>query len=169
MPKTIPLSLRITQDDAVFLSELNRPETVTLSDKVRALIKEARETEGACRDYATGLAKAKAEFQKTQFRIKEQELNDGMHSELLSFFPEWLAEAFAYTLSVTEEGEAESVPDLTVIENGVVARVFRLLEQVARLGVTNQAPCYDPEIISREFKRLRELMGLLNSRINAKS
>ena len=42
MPKSIPISLRISEEDAAYISSLEMSEAVTPSEKIRALIKESR-------------------------------------------------------------------------------------------------------------------------------
>lgn len=39
--------------------------------------------------------------------------------------------------------------------------IFLLFEQVLRLGVTRQAPCYDPSAIRSRVSRLEELWQLI--------
>jgi hypothetical protein len=51
MPKTVPLSVRVTQDDAEFISRMDIAGAATPSDKVRALLADARKRQEGFRDY----------------------------------------------------------------------------------------------------------------------
>lgn len=166
MQKTVPISVRITQEDAEFIARLKIDDAITPSDKIRALIRDARLQHGRQRGYEGQLAQALDELRGVMQQVKTQERESHTHSELVNVFLDWLAEAFAYTAAV-DINTAKEKTALPQLEEGIADRCFRLLEALARMGVTSRAPCYDKDIISKGFQPLAELTRLVNQRIES--
>lgn len=163
MVKTVPISIRITQDDADFLTSLQIEDAITPSDKIRALIRQAKHQQKQNQEgYETHLQHALDSLKQLIQQVKSGELEHKEHSELVTSFIDWLAESYAF---VSSAKALKGSPDLQALEEGIADRSFRLLETMARMGVTAKAPCYNKDIISNGFKPLKELTELVNSRV----
>lgn len=155
--KTTPISVRITPRDAEFIAKLNIEDAVTPSDKIRALLKEARTQRDTVKDLSTCLGLARKAVDPLFHKIKEQEIIEQTHSELVTAFGEWLADLLGYISAV----EAEEDLDLMLIERELTNRIFRLCNTVVRMGITQKAPCYDTEIVTNSLPQLMEMVTII--------
>ena len=162
--KTIPVSFRMSQEDAEFLATLQIDDAVTLSEKVRAVIKESRHRHQQKTDYETYLKFIGDVLNVLNKQIKLAEMKIGKHSEIVANFTDWSVESFAFIASMQQEDELDE-DMLQALEKGVVQRIFRLFEIVARMGVTSLAPCYDGKIIDKNFGDILELIELIGVRL----
>jgi len=173
MPKTIPMSVRVSVEDASFLAGLQIEGAVTPSEKMRALIaRERRRQEGAWA-YTTRLALLQEMVAPVLQRVLEAENDHQVHSELVRFMGEWLPEALAWMLTSEglDEGEGarDGRPDLERaelerLERGLLDRSFSLLETILRYGVTEQAPCYNLGAVSSRLGPALELAQVIHNR-----
>ncbi len=162
MAKNVPLSVRVSEDDAEFIARLELAGAATPSDKVRALLTEARRRHERFRDYAGCLAMLEEMLQPTLHGIREAEHAEGVHSELVARVAAWLPDLVAFLLTGigagAEEGDRER---LRAFEAGLADRVFRLIEAVLRMGVTRTCRGYDPTVIADRCDAIVELAGLV--------
>ena len=163
MSKTVPISVRVSHEDAEFIANLKIGNAVTPSDKVRSIIREARDRNDNIVNYEGWLKISRDSLDGLIQKIKTMELKQTQHSELISLFNDWIVESFAYAASAKHEIDEGKV-ELSQFEAGISERVFRLLESMARMGVTSSAPCYDPEIISKGLAPVLELINIINQR-----
>lgn len=171
MSSTVPLSVRVSQEDASFIAKLKIEDAVTPSDKVRAIIKKAKERYEQKQDYDGMVELAKDVFRDEKETIKKYELNAKKHSELLTLFAQWLEESFAFygsAVDTTINPEKPSDNDMKTLEDEVVKRIFRLLDMVTRMGVTKSAPCYDPKVIHKNYEPLLELTDMVSAQLKKK-
>lgn len=163
--KSIPLSVRLTPEDSTFLAGLKITGATTPSDKVRALIKEARRRREGVRSYAEALTFFEELLGDTTHRLRELETAQGLHSELLVQLGGWLPDIMAYLIVRTSEiGEADTEGRLKRLEDGLADRVFAMIEQVLRLGLTSRNPCYDSTAITSRLEPIIELSEFLRIR-----
>lgn len=162
--KTIQISTRINQKDADFLAGLSIEGALTPSDKLRALIDEARRRREGVHEYGAGLKHTRELVGPALDRTLQIETQGLPHSELIPLVGEWLAESMAYLISgIPEDGPFDDAEEaqLREVERGLAERVFRLLQQVLRLGVTKDAPCYDSGLVARSLSPALELLEVL--------
>ena len=160
--KTTPISVRITPQDAEFLATLKIDEAVTPSEKIRALLRQAREGEVRERELSTSRGMARGVLEPILEQVKLVELEKETHSELVALLGEWLTDLLAFLATqVPEEVEL----DVEALEAALTQRVFRLFAAVARLGITREAPCYDPTVIERHLPPLFEVLDIIRTRI----
>lgn len=156
--KSVPLSVRVSEADATFLAALSLPEATTPSDKIRALIREARRRRQGRHEYTESLAFQQELFAPFLNGLREAEAAAGKHSELLVHLANWMPEAIAFLVANLPEKDSEDVdPALDRLESGAADRVFALMDQVLRLGVTSRNPCYDTRAISARVGPISEL------------
>ena len=161
MSKSIPVSLRIPNEDAEFLAELQIDNAVTPSDKIRALIRDAKVRKEHVNNYACCLNHVNEALSNIKSHILHLEREQDHYSEVVHRFNDWLAEAYAFVSSFNIHPENEAA-DLLQFEQGIVKRIFRLVEAIGRLAMTETAPCYDKEIIIREIEPLRQISQMIN-------
>lgn len=165
MAKTVAISVRLSQEDAEFIANLQVDNAITPSEKVRSIIKEAKEQKERSVDYQSCLNIARETLKDLVHKINTTELKEKQHSELVNVFNDWIAESFAYVASAKHEIDEDKIK-LKQFEKGISERVFRLFEVVARMGVTSKDPCYDKEIIITGFLPILELTEIINQRID---
>lgn len=162
--KTIPLSVRISAQDAEFIASLEFEEAVTPSDKLRALIREARRRREKREEFSSCLGLMRGAVEPLFDRIKAEELRRDVYSELLAFFGEWLVNLLGYIASFSPHDEGEI--DLEAIEEELCTRIMRLISAVGRLSATSDAPCYNPQLITGKLLTIREIIDLVQKRID---
>ncbi|MDA0782505.1 MAG: hypothetical protein O2970_10380 [Proteobacteria bacterium] len=157
--QAIPFSVRLPQEDAEFIANMEIKGAKTPSDKIRAIIAKAREEEKEDKDYKNILRKAQEMFIPALDKLREEELKKGEHSELTGIVSECLVETCAFFISALSENKKGT--NLNNLEKGVADRIFTLFERVMRMGVTAQAPCYNKVIIKEHLAPVLELAGII--------
>lgn len=160
MIKTVPVSIRLTQSDAEFIASLQMNDALTLSDKIRSIIKETRKQKEKVEDYQSYLLLAKDKLKTASQLIKIYEREGSHYSLLVNLFQDWMTETFAFLAAFGNPSLTEKV-DMQPLEAGIATRVFRLFEAVLRMGVTTEAPCYDKELIKKGLMPLLELTEMI--------
>ena len=163
--KTVPLSVRVPLEDAEFIAGLQVNGATTPSDKLRAIITQARQRQLGGEDFDSLLTHYGEEIAPIVRRIRLAEHAAQTHSELLNLACEKIPEIFACMVSFTPENDKASFEQLKDFEARVGDRLFRLLEAVLRLGVTSRAPCYDEEAISRRIEPILDLVNVISKAI----
>lgn len=169
MSKTVPLSVRITEEDASFIAAIKLPGAVTPSEKVRVLISHARQRHLSTTNLAEATAFLRGMLEPQKERIRALEAEAGLSSELVSKIGEKLPEIFANFLTAplsNEGGHTQShtqspTESLSELERGLATKVVSLIESVLRLAVTRRNPCYEPEAITSRLDGVLELVELI--------
>ena len=164
-PKTSLLSVRLSDEDAAFLAQLERRGATTPSEKLRALLAEAREAHEARGDAATAVQRLQRELAPTIDAIRRYELETGRRSavltEVLHAVPELTGLLIAGpATSATTSKDAQDAAFLA-LEARVADRALALLEGLLRLAVTRTAPCYAPDVVARRIDPVLELGTLI--------
>jgi len=168
-PKTIPLSVRVSEDDAEFLGALELPGASSPSEKLRALIVDARRRHAEGRTYESSLALVRELLEPLSQTLRARELSSRQRSELIADTLYWLPDLVAFLMAGPGKGGAKTdARDLAEFEAGVAHRIFRFVEAVLRLGVTAKAPCYDPGVVTAGIGGTLELAQLILSNRPAK-
>lgn len=160
--KSITISARIAHEDAEFLSQLNINGATTPSDKLRALITDARKRKERPRDYGGCLQMIQETIAPVAGQVRQAELEAKMHSELLTRTFEWLPEIMAYLVSSASGGESGFTPDqLKEIESGLADRVFRLMTSLLQLGITPHCSCYAENAVAGRLAPVLDLVKVI--------
>lgn len=162
--KSVPVSVRVSPEDADFIANLKIEDAVTPSDKIRALIKRARLLESREKSYEGALSSFQAQFRAVLNQLALLEDDTKTHSELVRLFLDWLIEADAFSAAapLTKDGKKNKA-QLESFEQGVMERSLRLCETVIRLGITEAAPCYEPSIVSHNIDRVLDLSTVVSA------
>lgn len=163
--KSIPISVRITPDDASFLAQLEMEGAATPSEKVRGLIIQARRHDSSRQTYLERVALQREAVSATQRTVDEAERRIDVHSDLVHRLLDWLPDAMARLTTGWSEGEGEpELADLVRLERDLTDRVIRLLEAVLRMGVTSSCQAYDPKVVNDRLDPVLELAELIQAR-----
>ena len=160
--KSVPLSVRITETDAAFLSKLEMAGATTPSDKLRALLEEARLCHGATQAYPDLLRGYQDMFAPAVRAVMNAEEAKQQHSELLAHVLTWLPDLAAFVMAHRPDAESPDVEaELRTLEEGVAERLFRIIDRMLRLSVTSEIPCYDPDVVKRRVPAVIEIIKLV--------
>jgi uncharacterized protein YecA (UPF0149 family) len=169
--KSVPLSVRLSKEDAAYIAALQAPNAVTMSEKVRHLVSQARmaaqrtETfEGIVEQTEDTLAPLKRALDKLE---KDPGVRSGLLRALIAALPKTLAELEAVSVAANLDDEPPVVQRLTDLEASAARRVADLLDQIARLTVTTEAPCLDPSVLRNTIADpLIELIDIIKTNTN---
>ena len=145
--RSVPVSLRLSPDDAQWLAARPFADASSPGEKLRALLRQARASadQAAPDDYAGWLARMTAVADPRIQALRRAEFAQGRHSELLSRFGAWLPEALAYCLAAGP-GEDADGDALARFEAGVAERVAVLAQHLLQLAMVGSPPTYDPAL-----------------------
>jgi hypothetical protein len=162
--KMVPISARISEQDLTFLAELNISDCTTPSEKIRALVAEARERRMGGSDYRSSLIMHQDSLRELVSLIRERENREQVHSEFLLYLLDWLPELNAcVTTSQQPIAEDPQHVELARLEDAAAERVFRLLRSFLQMGFGDANQSYN----SRTFSgRIGALVGLINALSN---
>lgn len=160
--KTIPLSVRLSEEDSDFLTSLKIDEAATPSDKIRAIISQARLLEKGTKKYQDSLSLLKNIVNPTERRLLHLEREFNLRSELTSKFSDWASESLAFFItSIPAEDNKVSKDTLEALEAGLVQRILALMESVLRMSITETSPCYNPKVLSGRLAPVLELFNVI--------
>lgn len=159
--------MRISADDAEFLSRFDIPEAKTPSDKLRAILSQARRQREGLNDYGRALEILREILEPSLKEIRQANSSLFLRSELVDRLGEWIPETAAW-LTTQVPSDADNKEAWVQFEAGLAHRLALLLEAFLRLGVTTQAPCYDPKVISNHLGTILELADLIQKQHNPK-
>eukprot|EP00903_Cladosiphon_okamuranus_P001274 g1272.t1 len=163
MPKSIPISVRLSDDDVAFLASYEVQGARTPSDKLREILKAAREREKGIRDVSSCEDLLRSMARPAEKGLRQLQRETGVRSDLVIKLYERLPEMFAELIASapTPEGEEK---DLRRFEADLSAELFSLIEEVFDLGLTSPSRTYDPELMDRRLKPILEIARILDQR-----
>jgi len=157
--KTVPLSARISQEDAEFLSSMQIQGATTPSEKLRIIIAETRERHQGLQDYRSSLIMYQEMLNRFVTVTRELEMHHQIHSELVSRMIEWLPDMMAFVTAMGMElQQTGQVENLKYMEEGITDRSFRLIQSILQMGVTDTCPCYNQSSISSRMDTVEKLV-----------
>lgn len=160
--RTVPLSVRVSHDDADFLASLEIEGAESPSEKLRALITEARRRQDSVGGFSEAQLELRRLIQPLIEKVQDFEANNEEYSQLLHLGLEWIPEAMAELVAqrfkLTGDAESEQMQQL---ERRVTDRVFRLIEGFLRLAVTQDCEGYDPQVVQKRLPKIRQLIELM--------
>lgn len=160
--KSVPLSVRISVDDAEFLARLKLEGATTPSEKMRKLLGEARRRRQATSDYGSAISIVRESLAPSVDSLRAVEHAENLHSEFVRIVADWLPETIAFLVSsVPRSGDEDRARALRGIEDGLADRVFRLLDQTLRLGVTPECPAYCPTLVADRLDHVLSLLDVI--------
>lgn len=159
----VQIGARVPQEDAEFLATLQMEGANTPSDKLRLILAEARLRHQGMADYRAALTAMHDLLALTFTQLRQRELVEGRHSELVTRVFEWLPELLAFTLSsraaLAEQSQSEALEEL---EAGLAERVFRLGEAMLQLALTERVSCYQPAVLHQHLSPVLDLARVID-------
>jgi len=163
----IPISTRIPQVDAEFLSNLKIQGATTPSEKLRIVIANTRKRNEGKQDYKSSLLMYQDMINNTITITREIEHDNKIHSELVSRILEWLPDMMAYVTSSASSLQASPDKELMVtVETGIADRAFRLMQSILQMGITEACPCYESKVVSSRMKPILDLVNVISKQKN---
>lgn len=158
---TTPLSVRLSEDDTSFLARLQIDGAVTASDKVRGLIRMARQRMDEPASYAAALALSHDQLAASVRALRLVEADADEHSDVVLGLMTSAEELLALALAAPRQGGESGREALVRHEARLVDCATRMTEQLLRWAVTPNAPAYDPGVVARRTAALGDLMQLI--------
>ncbi len=143
----IPVSVRISQEDADFIASLQIEGANTPSEKIRELLKQARLAHTQAQDYTSALNTMERFLHTAKHRILYAEQAQGIHSTVLARLFELLPDLLATV--VADVDEPMSADDLVAYEEKVMWRIVRLTDAMLQLAVIGKGAAYDDEVLQQ--------------------
>jgi hypothetical protein len=161
--KSIPISVRISQDEAESLARMRIPGATTPSEKLRALITEAHRREQGPSDYSDSMAQVQQWLAPLFATVQLAEARQEQHSDILAILREWLPDFLAYARLAGNSPSTGtlSLDELRALERGLADRLFRLMERLFQLALISRCHCYDPELITKRMELIRQLASII--------
>lgn len=168
--KTVTMSVRVPADDAAFIAGLEVPGAATPSDKLRAIITEARLRHENAENLADAVHRAEQLIAAGRQHVRDLEHHHRVHSELVGLISDWLPEAAALLMTFTsgspsrkpkQASDDDALNDLVELERRLADKLFALIESVLRLGVTRQCRCYDKQVVAERLGPSLEIAQLI--------
>ncbi len=163
--RSVPFSARISTEDAAFIASLEIDGAHTPSDKLRALLFEARKRRQGSGDYESSLQLAMDWLQPLRRHLQSAEHRHQMHSALLARVIEWLPDTLAFLQAAADNRAEPGTNQLRRLEQGAADRTVRLMEAVLQLAMINSS-CYEPEHLRQRLQPALELAVVLNEKLS---
>jgi hypothetical protein len=163
--KKVQIGARVNVEDAEFINLLEINGATTPSDKLRAIIEEARLRREYLGDFSGSYRMVQEQVAPIMERLKKAEFEMETQSLQLTRILEWLPEFYAYTLSSLPL-EIDSERDLVDYEKGVIDKVTRLFESLLHLELSSQKSSYSNEFMEKHMSHLADLIKIVMTTAN---
>lgn len=162
--KTVPFSARISIEDAEFISMLEYDGAHTPSDKLRALLAEARRRHQNAVDYGENLGHMQEWFgqMKRQLLIRQQQLN--LNNEGILRLLDSLPDLIAMLQTLTARAAHLNIRELQEAEVQLLQKILRLNELLLPLALTSPKNAASDSLFS-----LTELISSYRAAIEGES
>jgi len=168
MPKSIPISVRLSDDDIAFLARYEVQGARTPSDKMREILRLAREREEGAQDVAACEELLRTMARPAEKGLRQLQREAGIRSDLVMKLYERLPEMLA-ELVASAPGPKQDAQDLVRFEADLSAELFSLVEEIFDLGLTKPSRTYDPELMDKRLEPILEISRLLEQKPKSRS
>jgi hypothetical protein len=154
------VSVRIPEDDLAWLVELQLPDATSPSDKIRALIADARRRIKGAHDFARCAALFREQVRPVLDALEAYEHETHRHSELVALLAAQLPDLMASLVTAALPGQA--IADASSeLEARLTAKSMRMLLGLLRLAVTGNPPTYHRAVLDPYVREIKELANLV--------
>jgi len=145
------VTLRLDEDDLTYLSQVEISGAGNLSEKIRALISEARAQRDGMRNYAAAHDFSRQLFARVDRQVNSAEVEAAARSELTHRVLAWLPEAVAFALSanLADEDQSKDVAALSNFEVGVAERAFSMVDSMLQLAQAEFPGCLESKKLAK--------------------
>lgn len=153
------ISLRLDEDDLAFLASLDLSGASNVSEKLRALLNEARRQRegmrepGAAFDFARGLLSAPERC------VRTAEIETELRSELLSRVLAWMPDMMALLMSGACAGADDRAMHLRRFERAVGERAISFVDAMMQLAAAGFPGCVDGKALAERARSMRQYRG----------
>lgn len=154
------VSIRLPEDDLAWLSQLQLPGATSPSDKLRALLADARRRSEGANDYISCLALLREQVRPLLDVTQTLEHDSAIHSEIVPMLAMQAPELMA-TLIASVPAGSDAAEEAKALEARLASRAMRMLLGLLRLAVTQRTPAYDPAILDPFVPEVLELAGMI--------
>lgn len=162
MPTSVPLSLRITNEDAEFLAKFEAKDARTPSEKVRAILANARRQHQGTQDLSQCLDNIQDLTRPGLHAVRTSQADLGIRSDfvvkLYEKIPEILAELIAAKIELGDS--KKQAKSLKTLEYTLAKEVFGLIEEIISMGFTSKSRSFDPKLIRSCMEPIIEIVEL---------
>lgn len=144
--KTVPLSVRVSDDDAAFLASLEISGAATPSEKLRAILAHTRQRAEGVSDEGDGAEVFRASVRPSERRLREWEIERGMRSDLVRKLYDRVPDIMA-TLAAGPSAQARE--GLAQFEDRLSIQAYALVEDLLELALASSNRAYDPERLAK--------------------
>lgn len=160
--KSVPVSVRLSQEEVEFLARLEIQGANTPSEKLRAIIHETRQRMEEPDDFAQAIKDVNQWLSPVFLALQQSESEQELYSSLMASVRDWLPELLAFVLSNGPRvGQRQDLPSLQTLERGVTERLFRILESLLQQAMPSRCRCYDPDVLRQRSELVTELAQTL--------
>lgn len=147
------VTLRLDEDDLTFLAQIEVAGAATVSEKIRALLAEARSQREGLGDFGAAYDFVRGLLAVPERRIRQAEVASQQRSELVSRVLAWMPETVAFVLSgsALKAGD-DTAKSLRDFERGLGERAMVLTESMVQLAQAGFPGCHAPEALSRRAR-----------------
>lgn len=144
------VTLRLDEDDLTFLAQIEMAGATNLSEKVRALLAEARSQREGLGDFGAAYDFVRSLLAVPERRIRQAEVDSQQRSELVARVLAWMPESVAFVLSGSAlQASGDKERSLREFERGLGERAMVLTESMLQLAQAGFPGCYAPDALAR--------------------
>jgi hypothetical protein len=160
MARSVPISVRISDDDAAFLARYKADGAKTPSEKLRAILGDARKLNVQPEDFSGCTEMLSSLLRPSQNRLRSVQHEEGLRSDLLAKLYERLPELVA-SLMLGPQPAGNPADELVKFEDAIAQQTFALIEDVLNLGLTTVSRTYSPALIKTRLEPILEILDLV--------
>lgn len=147
------VTLRLDEDDLTFLAQTEVAGAANLSEKIRALLADARAQREGLDDFGAAYDFVRGLFAVPERRIHQAEVASRQRSELVARVLAWMPETAAFVLSGSAlQADADTAKALRDFERGLGERAMVLAESILQLAQAGFPGCHAPEALARRAR-----------------
>lgn len=144
------ITIRLEEDDLAYLSSLELAGATNLSEKIRALLAEARAQNEGMQDPLLAYDFMRRLFAAAERSIHQAELQAHVRSELITRVATWLPEVSAVLLSATSlahSSNRDRADQLAKLERSLGERALSLVDSLLQMSLAGFPGCYEPDLL----------------------
>jgi hypothetical protein len=161
------ITIRLDEDDLTYLSSVELSGAANLSEKIRALLAEARAQREGMHDSGLAWDFTRRLFAAPERGIREAEIQTQMRSELVARVAAWLPDISAIVLAGApgRSGTArEHGEHLKKLERALGDRVISLVDSILQMSIGGFPGCYEPDALSQRAQSALRSLAMQASR-----
>jgi hypothetical protein len=157
--KTVPLSVRVSDEDAAFLAQLDIADAKTPSEKLRAILASERRRHEGTQDPDTAIDLVQDMLRPAARRVRREEV-EGRRSDLVHMAYEEVPELAGLLMAGPQSGKG-----LPEFEARLATQIANLAKHFIELGLFSRDRCYVDGVVNKHLPAVTEVVDLLKLKI----